>query len=471
MVIGGSGDGMPAAARPPWPAHGPLESALAAAAAAAAARALALRDLLSSYGIVGTFIGASKSREGAGRRQRQRPLALLQQQQRGDGTPPLSATEALAASSSGATSDRPGCLSYAPITLPSRSKFEMQPSGSSSQRLCAKVGASPELRSCSEPRPIIGQQRDPPGDKGVGARPVFLTGGSRMGNTQPGGAIRAGTGTAPGRMPAPAGGGGTTPTGNVEAPGGWTYAVPAGGSDHVSPYGTPSSPLHYAPQTVGLALEGSPGGTPGAGGSKPSQVAFTEPAEPNKLPIVLTWAGGGTNVELQGSFDNWHSRQPMQQTHAGHTLVKLLTPGVYQYKFIVDGEWRYAADQPAIMDEMGNVNNVVEVHEYEPDLPGNISGFDGLPSPPASYTCPALEREDFAKDPPLQPPHLQLTLLNLPAAQEWPSCLPRPQHVVLNHFYSQRSTAVQACVLGTTTRYKSKYITTVLYKPMHPPPS
>lgn len=110
-------------------------------------------------------IGASKSREGAGRRQRQRPLALLQQQQRGDGTPPLSATEALAASSSGATSDRPGCLSYAPITLPSRSKFEMQPSGSSSQRLCAKVrpaGAALEA----------GPRLRHPAPKRVGRRPL-----------------------------------------------------------------------------------------------------------------------------------------------------------------------------------------------------------------------------------------------------------------------------------------------------------
>jgi hypothetical protein len=27
----------------------------------------------------------------------------------------------------------------------------------------------------------------------------------------------------------------------------------------------------------------------------------------------------------------------------------------------VDGEWKYAPDQPAMYDEMGNVNNVLEV--------------------------------------------------------------------------------------------------------------
>mmetsp|Transcript_2118 Transcript_2118/g.3678 ORF Transcript_2118/g.3678 Transcript_2118/m.3678 type:complete len:510 (-) Transcript_2118:225-1754(-) len=309
-----------------------------------------------------------------------------------------------------------------------------------------------------------------------GPRPVFLSlAESReavsMGNT----AAKSGSGT-----------GANIPHRTAASSSGWAYtpATPQHmqGGEHVhggsynSPAGTPSSPLQYAPQTALLPLgtaDVSPGGTPRSDSvTKRSPSAFTaEPAEPNRLAIVITWTGGGSSVELQGSFDNWHSRQPMQLTHEGHQLMKLLTPGVYQYKFIVDGEWKYAADQPAIMDEMGNVNNVVEVHEYEPDLPGNVTGFDGLPSPPGSYTCPSLEREDFQKDPPLQPPHLQLTLLNLPAAQEWPSCLPRPQHVVLNHFYSQRAQKVHACVMGTTTRYKSKYITTVLYKPVHPTPA
>jgi 5'-AMP-activated protein kinase regulatory beta subunit len=30
----------------------------------------------------------------------------------------------------------------------------------------------------------------------------------------------------------------------------------------------------------------------------------------------------------------------------------------------VDGEWKYAPDQPAMYDEMGNVNNVLEAGAY-----------------------------------------------------------------------------------------------------------
>lgn len=63
------------------------------------------------------------------------------------------------------------------------------------------------------------------------------------------------------------------------------------------------------------------------------------------------------------------------------------------------------------------------------------------------------------------PPHLQLTLLNVPSSEEQES-LPRPQHVILNHLYCQRnSRSINATVVGTTHRYKSKYVTTVMYKP------
>ena len=53
-----------------------------------------------------------------------------------------------------------------------------------------------------------------------------------------------------------------------------------------------------------------------------------------------------------------------------------------QYKFIVDGEWKYAPDQPAMHDERGIINNVVEVQEYVPDHLDSLIGFEPPPSPP-----------------------------------------------------------------------------------------
>lgn len=47
--------------------------------------------------------------------------------------------------------------------------------------------------------------------------------------------------------------------------------------------------------------------------------------------------------------------------------------------------------------------------------------------------------EDFLKEPPLMPPQLQLSLLNVPPAMDAIAALPRPQHVILNHIYLQAS--------------------------------
>ena len=64
-----------------------------------------------------------------------------------------------------------------------------------------------------------------------------------------------------------------------------------------------------------------------------------------------------------------------------------------------------------------------------------------------SYNNPRQVAEDFAKDPPAMPPHLQLTLLNVPPAMDATASLPRPQHVILNHLYCQRnSRSINAAV-------------------------
>ena len=43
---------------------------------------------------------------------------------------------------------------------------------------------------------------------------------------------------------------------------------------------------------------------------------------------------GGSHVEVEGSFDNWTMRQPMQRSGKDFTIVKLLPPGVYQVQFL-----------------------------------------------------------------------------------------------------------------------------------------
>ncbi|GMH36951.1 hypothetical protein BSKO_04824 [Bryopsis sp. KO-2023] len=226
---------------------------------------------------------------------------------------------------------------------------------------------------------------------------------------------------------------------------------------------SPGSPLSYSSQILMEPVSKEDGQ---AGRSPELYGMAGYPAQPKLVPTMVVWSHGGNHVAVEGSFDNWTARQTLQRSGKNFTVVKLLPPGVYQYKFIVDGEWKYDPNQSAMYDEMGNVNNVMEVQEFVPENLGGLSGFDPPPSPPSSYNCPESSSEDFAKDPPLMPQHLQYTLLNMPPVMDPQQALPRPWHVILNHMYIQRgSPNVNALVVGTTHRYQSKYITTVMYKP------
>ena len=223
----------------------------------------------------------------------------------------------------------------------------------------------------------------------------------------------------------------------------------------------PGSPVTYSPQLPMEPLKHDLGSVYGH-----SEFAGWA-VQPKLVPTVIVYSHGGNSVQLEGSFDNWTQRHVMQKSGKDFTLVKLLPPGMYQYKFIVDGQWKHDPTLPSIKDDQGNINNVLEVQEYVPENLGSLSGFEPPPSPTSSYANPPAQASDFVKEPPAMPPQLQLSLLNVPPALDAIAALPRPQHVVLNHLYLRRmpTTATNAAVMGTTYRYKGKYITTVLYRP------
>ncbi|KAL6200860.1 hypothetical protein ACLB2K_024575 [Fragaria x ananassa] len=216
------------------------------------------------------------------------------------------------------------------------------------------------------------------------------------------------------------------------------------------------------------------------------------------IPTMITWSYGGKDVAVEGSWDDWKTRfqekkkqdsliihlvcaaltpsqvltsilffrLPLQRSGKDFTIMKVLPSGVYQYRFVVDGQWRCAPDLPLSHDDAGNSYNLLDLQDYVPEDIGSISGFEPPQSPDSSYSNMQLGSEDFAKEPPLVPPHLQMTLLNAPSScMEMPAPLSRPQHVVLNHLYMQRGKSGPSVVaLGTTERFIAKYVTVVLYK-------
>ncbi len=126
------------------------------------------------------------------------------------------------------------------------------------------------------------------------------------------------------------------------------------------------------------------------------------------VPTMIVWNLGGNSVSVTGSWDNWSiryllspvffilcsfmtwediiqlwavspwmsdllllhkhlsmelvwGRQPLQRTGRDFTLIKVLPSGVYQFKFFVDGQWRYSPDLPAVSDDTNNFNNILDV--------------------------------------------------------------------------------------------------------------
>ena len=203
-----------------------------------------------------------------------------------------------------------------------------------------------------------------------------------------------------------------------------------------------------------------------------------EPPKPKKLPTVFKWERGGNKVYISGSYDNWTSKTPLAKSHGEFYIIIELPIGTHQYKFFVDGQWMCDPTEPKVENEVGSENNTVEVRTsdfevFEALATDSVStghSKTGRPhSPPGEYgqIIPArTPQTGYHSGPPILPPHLLQVILNkdIPAHCE-PTLLPEPNHVMLNHLYAL-SIKDGVMVLSSTHRYRKKYVTTLMYKPI-----
>ncbi|CAG01037.1 unnamed protein product [Tetraodon nigroviridis] len=155
-------------------------------------------------------------------------------------------------------------------------------------------------------------------------------------------------------------------------------------------------------------------------------------------PTVFRWTGECKEVYLSGSFNNWANKIPLIRSQNTFVAIVDLPEGEHQYKFYVDGQWTH---DPA---------------ETSPALhPDHIT-----------RRLMFLTQEEKFKSPPILPPHLLQVILNKDTGISCdPALLPEPNHVMLNHLYAL-SIKDGVMVLSATHRYKKKYVTTLLYKPI-----
>ncbi|TMW69249.1 hypothetical protein Poli38472_001405 [Pythium oligandrum] len=209
-----------------------------------------------------------------------------------------------------------------------------------------------------------------------------------------------------------------------------------------------------------LAFGGGVTATPASSSGNPPTMAATKN---DVVPMVFRWEHGGRNVYITGTFNGWSKQCPMHRSGNDFTYIANLTRGKHAYKFVVDDEWRFAPDQLTVADVEGNVNNFVDVSEFQP-----LSDFDFVDNKDNdenSYGRFIPDIDEYTKEPPPLPPHLRHIILNKNPPSVDNRLLPVPQHVALNHLYC---TAIKdgMMVLGVTQRYKQKFVTTVYYSLM-----
>ncbi|XP_059156372.1 5'-AMP-activated protein kinase subunit beta-2-like isoform X2 [Physella acuta] len=189
------------------------------------------------------------------------------------------------------------------------------------------------------------------------------------------------------------------------------------------------------------------------------------------LPTVFKWEGGGKEVFLAGSFNNWKTKIPLAKSHGDFYTILDLPEGDHQYKFFVDGQWVNSPNDPVTNSDIGTQNNTMRVKRSDFDAFEALA-IDGRAAKKADKNDygqeipPRGTTEGKHSGPPFLPPQLLQVILNkdTPAHVE-PSLLPEPNHVMLNHLYAL-SIKDGVMVLSATHRFRKKYVTTLLYKPI-----
>ncbi|KAI4165791.1 MAG: hypothetical protein LQ342_000734 [Letrouitia transgressa] len=236
------------------------------------------------------------------------------------------------------------------------------------------------------------------------------------------------------------------------------------------------------------------------------------------VPTLVQWKQGGERIYVTGTFASWSRKFRMHRDAATNipSAILQLPPGTHHVKFIVDGEMQLSNELPTAVDYTNILVNYIEVSAddlprepkketnalegiYPPQtLPSGTEVKDHAPDsvgkPQAAETeqtskpvfwgdeiplyLQDLELSEESKRyqrasrgatdfaiPPSIPVFLQKLILNQTTPmKDDNSVLNMPNHTMLNHLATS-SIKNQVLATSVTTRYKRKYVTTMMYKP------
>ena len=99
----------------------------------------------------------------------------------------------------------------------------------------------------------------------------------------------------------------------------------------------------------------------------PAAAAKKASAKPKTERVVLTvQADPGSTVYLAGSFNDWNPNGLLMQDKDGNGLYSVsvtLAPGIYEYKFVINGIWTLDPDPDRdwTQNGLGTLNSVLRV--------------------------------------------------------------------------------------------------------------
>ncbi|TVY92865.1 5'-AMP-activated protein kinase subunit beta [Lachnellula willkommii] len=246
------------------------------------------------------------------------------------------------------------------------------------------------------------------------------------------------------------------------------------------------------------------------------------------VPTIFEWqeGKGGEKVYVTGTIFQWnkkHRLHPVYARDGNPTLLRAVIhvrPGTHHIRFIVDGIMQCSKNLPTTVDFGNNLVNYIEVSAddipkptpapADPSIvPSTAAGSQPQDPPETNENKPSEEDRRTPKPPktkPVLPPgryssqvpqylldldkaedsaayqHAAAAIEKLPPPPSLPgflgkpilnaatpmkddnSVLTMPNHTVLNHLATS-SIKNNILAVSATTRYKRKYVTTIMYKP------
>jgi hypothetical protein len=191
------------------------------------------------------------------------------------------------------------------------------------------------------------------------------------------------------------------------------------------------------------------------------QIRGSRGLESLNVPLMFHWDHGGKEVILMTSMDDWKKQYRMIPDCGDFYAILEGPPGIHTYRFVVDGNWHCAPDQPYIKESEGCYSNYITVNRP------SLESLDDVESNPFTQSLERGDRFSPLLQPPLIPAHFIAAMRDVDYFKHSEEVKHAIHVTSINHlFHTDIESAgggSGAKVFSLTDRYEDKLYTTVYY--------